>query len=174
MSPAGRLRLRMRERDLRAFHYVVERRGPRLDRMMRGVTHLGDPAVTIGLVLIMVTTRWPSTGSAWTAAFGLACSHVFVQLLKRSVARERPQLPAGMECMAAVPDRLSFPSGHAAAALSLAIAVGPSLDAATGTAVVGLALLVGVSRCYLGVHYPGDVLVAWLLAALGVAVAPPF
>jgi undecaprenyl-diphosphatase len=162
----------MHERDVRAFHYLVERRGPRLDRMMRAVTHLGDPPVVTGIVGIMVTLGWPSSGSVWTAVFGLACSHLFVQVLKRSVARERPRLPAGIDCMASVPDRFSFPSGHAAAALSIAIAVGPAVDPATGAAVVGLALLVGASRCYLGVHYPGDVVVGWLLAALGVAVAP--
>ena len=32
---------------------------------------------------------------------------------------------------------------------------------------LALAALTGVSRCYLGVHYPGDVLAGWALAWLG-------
>ena len=37
--------------------------------------------------------------------------------------------------------------------------------------VVGLGLAIGVSRCYLGVHYPGDVLGGWALGIGAVAVA---
>jgi undecaprenyl-diphosphatase len=38
-----------------------------------------------------------------------------------------------------------------------------------GVVVLALGLAVGVSRCYLGVHYPGDVLVGWSLATATVA-----
>ena len=62
------------------------------------------------------------------------------------------------------PDRFSFPSGHAAAALSIALAVSAVLPWPLGMAVMGLAVLTGVSRCYLAVHYPGDVIAGWLLA----------
>jgi membrane-associated phospholipid phosphatase len=40
-------------------------------------------------------------------------------------------------------------------------------------AVVALSILVGVSRCYLGVLYPSDVLVGWILAGLALLAAEP-
>jgi undecaprenyl-diphosphatase len=71
--------------------------------------------------------------------------------------------------LAAEPDRFSFPSGHAAAAMSVAMGyamVFPNL----AVPLVLLAAAVGASRVYLGVHYPGDVLVGQLLALMvGVA-----
>lgn len=36
-----------------------------------------------------------------------------------------------------------------------------------GSLLLPLAAVIGLSRCYLGVHYPGDVLAGWLLALIG-------
>lgn len=54
------------------------------------------------------------------------------------------------------PDRFSFPSGHATAALSVALSYAwfyPSLAAP----IIAISAAVGASRVFLGVHYPGDV-----------------
>lgn len=56
---------------------------------------------------------------------------------------------------------LLFEPGDAAG-LAAAVALG----AVPGVAVLALDLSVGVSRCCLGVHYPGDVAMGWLLAVL--------
>jgi undecaprenyl-diphosphatase len=50
----------------------------------------------------------------------------------------------------------------------LALAAG----GAWGVVILAVGLGVGVSRCYLGVHYPGDVLVGWCLASVSFVVAP--
>ena len=48
-----------------------------------------------------------------------------------------------------------------------------ALSGPVAGAVLLVGLLVGISRCYLGVHYPGDVMVGWTLAALSVLAAGP-
>jgi undecaprenyl-diphosphatase len=162
---------RLHRHDERVLYLVVSRRTPLLDRLMRAVTHFGDAAVTIGIVLLMLVAG----GAGWTAAgrvaaFALVGSHLAVQLLKRTINRARPSLPIGLESLIAAPDRFSFPSGHSAASLSIALAAAPVLGAPLGFAVIALAALVGVSRCYLGVHYPGDVIAGWIAAIAAVAV----
>lgn len=112
-------------------------------------------------------------GAGGRALFALVVSHLAVQALKRSIGRPRPRLPVGIGFLCEAPDRFSFPSGHSAASLSVALPIGVAVCGPVGLIVVLAGLTVGVSRAYLGVHYPGDVAAGWGLALLALVVADP-
>jgi undecaprenyl-diphosphatase len=63
----------------------------------------------------------------------------------------------------------SFPSDHSLAAFGIAFAVGAFISLRWGAALLALAMVIGVARVYVGVHYPGDVLGSALIAAIAVA-----
>ena len=161
---------RLHRHDERFLHALILRRRPRLDRFMRGVTHLGDAAVVIGIALLLALGIFPALALAGRrAAFALTASFLAVQLVKRTVTRSRPVMPTGVAALVQPPDRFSFPSGHAAASLSVALGAAGGLPGAVTPLLAGTAALIGISRCYLGVHYPGDVLAGWALALVGLA-----
>jgi undecaprenyl-diphosphatase len=153
--------------DERLLRTLVLRRRPAADAAMRSVTKLGDVLLIGPLTLALALGAVDALhGAGVVALWTLTASHLFVQLMKRSICRRRPTLPVGLGFLIEPEDRFSFPSGHAAAGLSLALPIALALGGAVGTAVLALGLAVGVSRCYLGVHYPGDVVMGWLLATL--------
>lgn len=160
------LMLFIRAQDERALAYLVIRRHALLDATMRLVTRLGSAAPTVVLAAVMASSASPGlSGAGWRAVFALVASHALVQVVKRTIARPRPDLPLGV-ALAAVPDRFSFPSGHAAASLSVALGAATALPDALAAVAITIAGVVGLSRCYLGVHYPGDVFAGWALALL--------
>lgn len=135
-----------------------------LDRVLRLVTHLGGASVTVGVCLALLL--FGGTRSlGLDAAKALLLSHLLVQALKRTVVRRRPtaMLP-GIDALTTLPDHYSFPSGHACAAMALALTV-LLAHPIPGLPLLALAAAVGVSRVYLRVHYVTDVIVGQMLGA---------
>lgn len=160
--------LRLAHHDERALKALLLRRQRWADAVLGLVTHLGGAVMSI-LIALTVWLAVPGLARAGLlGAFALALSHGLVQLVKRTANRPRPQMPPGLETLVRAPDRFSFPSGHSAASLSVAFPIALAMGGPWGWAILGLALTVGFSRAYLGVHYPGDVLAGWLLALLGI------
>jgi len=109
---------------------------------------------------------WPVTLLPVVAA--LLAASALATVLKDLAGRARPAVadPA-MSALTTLPADGSFPSGHALSAFAAAGVVAALHPRLRGP-VLALAALVAVSRVYLGVHYPLDVLAG---AALGLAVA---
>jgi len=135
----------------------------------RFLAWLGAPAVMIGIATVTAITGlfWNRVRSAaWTLPIAIAGAGLLIQLLKVIVARARPDLFAPLVAESGY----SFPSGHSLIAVvvygllayfavhlvrNTAFRIGISVCAAV------LVLLIGLSRIYVGVHYPTDVLAGW-------------
>jgi undecaprenyl-diphosphatase len=97
---------------------------------------------------------------------------LLVTVLKESFDRARPPVAdPGLDPVGIVPASASFPSGHAATAFAAAVAIAlvyPRL----GRPLLALAVVIAVSRVYLGVHYVLDVAVGTVLGiVVGIAAA---
>lgn len=116
-----------------------------------------------GLVLLAVgsaPTRWAVLG----AALAIALSVSLFMAVKNLIGRPRPfETWCDLPCLLAPPDRFSFPSGHTMTAFAVC-ANYAELVPGSELFFFPVALLIGLSRVFLGCHYPTDVLAG---AALG-------
>lgn len=96
----------------------------------------------------------------------LILSTVVAQILKKGVSRIRPFLIiSNLNIKKIGIDKYSFPSGHTTAAFTLSVIVSLFYPPVT-VLFIPLACLVGISRIYLGVHYPSDVFAGATLGTL--------
>ncbi len=152
---------------LRAF------RTPLVTRFLWIATVFGDPRVMLALAAVVALglVVWGRRAEALVFAATLAAGSLMGSVIKVVTGRPRP--PAAF-ALITEPGSNSFPSGHALSSmlffgLLAVILLRSARTARERFAIVAVAgagtLAVGVSRVYLGVHWPTDILASWSLAA---------
>lgn len=149
------------------FAHEIARSG--FDRVFLLFSALGYQygVVPIDIILVLVLAvrrRFPESIFAAAALGGSALLNLAT---KQFFARERPSLWESI----APESNYSFPSGHAMGSMTLALVL---ILLAWPTrwrrwvvaAMVVFVPMVGLSRIYLGVHYPSDILAGWAAAAV--------
>jgi undecaprenyl-diphosphatase len=135
--------------------------------LLKLASFIGRPLGIIALLISVLGFATLYHVTALQIAAGLALvSLSFSSFLKQTFRRQRPETY--------IPEQLyshSFPSGHAYMAVLTFGLIGwfvfRGFESVTGLylAIFG-PLLIGVSRVYLGAHYPSDVVVGWMLGVI--------
>lgn len=159
--------------------WVVDARTPWRDALFRRVSFLGSTRVVMTVSAVAALVAWRRCPRLAVAIVVIALARPLSEwALKELVSRERP-----MGDRMVIGTGYSFPSGHPLATaaswgvLPLVVAMYTRqrlLWWAVAGGVWTLAVLVAVSRVYLGVHWASDVVAGLVLAVLGVAGAERF
>lgn len=142
-----------------------------LDLIVPRITFLGNAGlIWIVLTLTCIAVRkWRKCGLTMAAALitGLLVGNVLLKLL---AARDRPCWIAPPEVMLiAIPKDYSFPSCHTLSGFAASVSL-LCYTRRAGIPAVILASLIALTRLYLYVHFPSDVLAGFLLGT-GIALA---
>jgi len=150
--------------DQNITDYVISYRSSALTNYFIFATHVGDiygylvVLVSSVLLSLLVFKRWKYVAQITIV---LALSAVSNMILKRFIDRARP----GIEHLVSV-ETLSYPSGHAMSAMAFygfiiylfyRFKMNLFLKATIMLLLFLLILSIGISRIYLGVHYPSDI-----------------
>jgi undecaprenyl-diphosphatase len=161
--------------DHRVLNLVATLRTPSLDQVLYGVTLLGNAQTLVVLTAVaaLVALVAGRPRDAVLLVLAVLAGALFFELVKLVVQRPRPPL----EDARIVQGGFSFPSGHSTLAATVYGTVAYLLirgirqdrwKVLVGSGAVLVVLAIGVSRIYLGVHYPSDVLAGWAAGALWV------
>lgn len=147
--------------DAAVFRFFNARgtRTPWLDSIMQTLTELGNSFVTGAVAFFLFVRVSPQVSYVFVLSSLLLW--LFVEAIKAVLRRERPF--TGLKDVRVVGTRArgkSFPSGHTSQAFYTATLLHAYLDGniLAHLIIYALALVVGITRMYLGMHYPRDVI----------------
>jgi len=147
-----------------AFFNTHGRRPQWLDRTMRSITEIGNGIVTLGIALALYFFVTPHL--AYEYVFGTLSMWLIVELMKVLIHRSRPFTKlTDVRVVGTRARGKSFPSGHTSQAfyMSTIFIRYFHVSVLTAIALYLAALIVGITRMYMGMHYPRDVLAGAIL-----------
>jgi undecaprenyl-diphosphatase len=143
---------------------------PLLTSLMVGISATGTDVFmgALGFLSVWRLLHLERRRDAIVFVVTVLAAEALMEILKLSFHRARP-----VPFFAERPDSFSFPSGHAlkSAVFYVLLASLASRHWAVRLAAALLSLLIGISRIYLGVHYPTDVLGGYAIAMVCLAAA---
>lgn len=139
------------------------------DIFFKTITHLGDAGIFwIVLTIVLLCFRQTRKAGIYSVCGLLASLVVNNLILKNLVGRIRPyELVEGLQCIVAPAIDASFPSGHTGASFASAVSMYRQLPRRFAVILIVLASLIALSRLYVGIHYPTDVL-GGLVTGIGI------
>lgn len=158
--------------DEAALHTVNSVASPLLDALVVSTTQLGGVlgvmVLTIGIAMLLWRRRRRSMAALLVT--GVSGAVLLNLLLKAFFQRDRPQLWERL----VTENSYSFPSGHAMASSALAISLmvifwPTRWRWVAVAAAASYMVVIGLTRLYLGVHYPSDVLAGWAVSSVWVS-----
>lgn len=154
--------------DAAVLRFVQESvRAPALTAVMRFFSTIGDMGlfwIVLGLVLVCIRrTRRGGADMLCALAVEFALCDLVIKPL---AARTRPYLALEwLELLVHEEASFSFPSGHSASSFACAAALTCAFGKRGALAFIPAALI-ALSRIYVGVHYPSDVIIGAALGSL--------
>lgn len=134
-----------------------------LDKFFASITKLGDGGIFWIIVILLLLIFVKDKRLGWTGVLALALDFLICNvILKNVIQRERPfavdpTLEPLVTKLINLPKDFSFPSGHSAFSFAAAVSI-VQYKKKWGIAAIVLASLIAISRLYLGVHFPTDVI----------------
>jgi undecaprenyl-diphosphatase len=140
---------------------------PAAERAVVAFTRLGEHgALWFGLAGLGAVIDEDRRGRYGRAGAAIGVAYAVNQLIKLAVRRRRPALDE-LPPLVKTGTQISYPSAHASTSFAGARSLAAAVPAA-GPALYGAAAAMALSRTYVGVHYPSDIVAG---AMLGAAVA---
>jgi 2-O-(6-phospho-alpha-D-mannosyl)-D-glycerate hydrolase len=163
--------------DARLYSAIVAARNPLIAVVAIAITYLNFFGLQWWLLgVVMWRTRGGRRGLwvALTVFIGMVLAWASAESLKHVFQRERPFLaiPDAVKPIIVEPGSYSFPSGDTALAFGAAVAFGQCFPRFRPFALL-LAFAVGLSRIFVGVHYPIDALGGAIVGTFWGLAAPP-
>jgi len=162
---------RVTELDRKILIYIQNNlRTAERDQIMRFITNLGDGGFVWLIIAftLLVSQKHRRTGLAMACAIAFG-SIITNAIIKNSIRRIRPfEIIEELAALIPHPKDWSFPSGHTTSSVACGILLLKRMSKMIGLTGMTLAILISVSRVYLGVHYPSDIVAG---AVAGVASA---